>query len=163
MQLSEAFPIETGTRKHENPTLNLRVDGIPINGFFVPVLIDFTTKEDFHGPFVFLVGDDKQVVIGFQNSLCGGHNDLVATPNTRDNELQMGHMRHVNDAFFGRSRVDYFEFGNVSVVVTVHRSQCKVGRFDEACAQNHHRNNHAQDTQGIGNRGGKCHGSVAHS
>ena len=117
MKLAEMLAIEAGACDDADAALDIGVDGIPVYIFSVPVFVQLLTEEQHHGGLVILIGDDHHGVVDMKHGIGNGNDDLVATPDARDDELHVGHMRDVGNLLAYNGRIDDDELRDIGVVV----------------------------------------------
>ena len=68
----------------------------------------------------------------------------------------MGHLRNLLDRATDDGRIDGCELCDIGVVVVAELLYFEISRFDKELADEHHGDDHADDTQGIGHGSGQC-------
>ena len=81
VQCAEMLAVERGTCDDAYAALYVGVDSVPVDVFFIPVLIVFLlSKEQRHGLLVLFVGDDEQFVVDVQFCRRYRYKYLLAAP-----------------------------------------------------------------------------------
>ena len=111
---------------------------IPVNLLAIPVGLGLLAEENLHRPDVVLICDNKYVVIELQQCVGLWHEHLLSTPDARDDELQMAHLRDFSNGFIGQGRVDNYELSYVSLVLGTFGAQFQIFRLHKEFPDEHH-------------------------
>ena len=136
---------------------------IPVDTLLIPVSLHLLSEEDLHCFHIFLVGDNHHVIIQIQLGTSFRDNHFLGTPDTRNDKLQMTHLRNLCDGLATKSRIHHNELGHIGMVVLISCTQLQVGRSYKKFSHHDHSKDNTQHTQRIGQGTSECRTTCRHS
>ena len=127
------------------------------------ILLHTTAKKNLHSSLIVLIGDDKHIIALLQLSACHRHNNLIGTPQTRDNELYMSHATKLSYSLACNGRINDNKLSNTGVIVFGKRTYLKVARTHKQLTYEHHSKNNTKHTKRIGYSRSQCHRTTRHT
>ena len=155
---SECFAVEAGACEQYDATFHVTVYCVPVYTILVavPVLLHLLAEEYVHGVRLIDVCHNEHVVALLHSCICQRHYHLTVAPDTRYDEVAVGHLRYLVDGFAVECRVYHDVLRNVCVVFIVLVAWFEVGRFDEETAYEYHGKYHSDNSERIGNGASQC-------
>ena len=158
-EMAQQLAVQPRTGHHDDAALHLGIDGVPVHLLAVPVLVHLLAEENRHGRNLILIGYHQHTVVGVQHGVGLRHDDLVATPHARDDELAVCEHRNLGYGVAIQGRIHDDILSDGSMVVLVVSSYLQVGRLHKELAHRHHRQDDAHHAQRISH--GTAQGSTA--
>ena len=159
VERTEGLAVQLRACHHHHTALHRGVDGIPVDMVAVPVLFHPLAEEHLHGRHLVAPCHHEHVVARLDNSGGIGNDDVIATPDTRHDEVVVGHLRHLSQRLAGNGRIYHHELTDKGLVFIICIVRLQVVGSDEELAQQYHSENHSHYTEGICN--GASQGSTA--
>ena len=149
VQCAQHLAVQHRACYHYHPTFHVRVDGVPVNLFAVPVFLHPFAKQYLHGVGLFACGYHQQVIVNVYHRVGQWHYYLFSAPYTRDNEVHVRHLCNVGNGFSAQRRVHGHILRYICVVYLRTDAWLEVRGSHAEAAYQHHANDDAHHTQRI--------------